>query len=277
MDVDNQPPLRFKLSLEAAERIRERIKNRQIPLLEKGSGGALSSCWDDIADEAVSNLEKDGLPTKGCSGGKNVQNWLSRKVGKQLFVFQALCKAVDEDWFDSFDRSPFEELLKEERQRARQSFVDSFLSLFSLSSVAKEYTITQYKEIIDTVLVDRKVAQDDVEEWVEVFLKEFAVNGRQIRFQLNSPPKSYSLISVRIEGLNQLGHSTVWKTDKIKHPAISVITTGWWWKGNVKIAFQYRLGTGEVISGCCESYITAQGYVEALVSFDYDSGECYVD
>jgi hypothetical protein len=119
------PLLRLWLSVEAAERINERISSCQISILEGNPHSSLSDRRACISDKAVEILEAAGQSIEGCDGEKNVHNWLLRENSKTLPVFKALCKAVDEDWFDSLDRPHFEELLERERTKVRKALSDT--------------------------------------------------------------------------------------------------------------------------------------------------------
>lgn len=126
IEENNKSAFVFKLSAEAAERIRNRIESRQLSIFQNRAIESDIDYREDIKDKAKAILKAKKLPTRGCGSDRSIDNWLYRKTGKELSVFKALCEAVDECWFDVFDRSPLAEILIKERAKTGMSFINNF-------------------------------------------------------------------------------------------------------------------------------------------------------
>jgi hypothetical protein len=271
----SQPrPLEFRLSLEAAERINQRIQRCQLPILQTVSHKESKlKRLGLIANAAIQILEAEGYAIEGCSDEAAVSRWLNRERGKELTVFKALCQAVDENWVEAFDRQLYKDILVGEQSKTLETFTGSFFSLF-VSSEQNEFVLSKYQPLIEQVIGSPQ-SSETITTLFETFLQEFAFNGRQIRFRATSTAKPCPITAIEIVGRNQNGILETWSDHFTEPYPNAVEVVHWWWKGEVTIQFQVLKGN-QVINKTCRVLILSRGYIWADVFYDCDRDLCHV-
>ena len=267
--------LEFRLSLEASERINQRLQLCQLPILQNVSlKESKLKRLGQIANEAIRILEADGHPIEGCSDEAAVSAWLNRERGKELTVFKALCQAVDEDWIQAFDRQLYTEILLGEQKKSLGTFMDSFFNVFVSASEEKEVILSRYRKPIEQI-VGSTQEPETITAIIDTFLKEFAFNGRQIRFRATFSSSPCQIIAIEIVGRNQNNNLQSWSDRFAKPYPYTVEVEHWWWKGDVNIQFQI-LKDDQVVNDACRVSVLSRGYIWADVSYELNSGECNV-
>ncbi|MBD2076972.1 hypothetical protein H6F86_24415 [Phormidium sp. FACHB-592] len=274
---ESQPrPLSFRLSPEAAERINKRINLGELNIFQNVSTDTskLDRLWR-IADEAMRILQEDGQSIEGCSSDEAVRYWLDRRTSKELSVFKALCRAVDENWIEVFDRCLYAEILIGEQKKALENFIGSFFNAFISSPDEKMLIPPKYDQFVEKILGSDQIDLDTLTSLIDTFIKEFALNGRKIRFQVISSSEACSISSIEIRGKNQKDKIETWNFRYTEPFPELVETEDWWWKGNISIQFE-AINKGHKLSESCEVFISERGYIWAEILFDFDRGICTV-
>jgi hypothetical protein len=269
--------LEFRLSEEASQRINGRIDRGELAVLwDISQHESKEKRIGLILNEAQRLLESRDLPLKGCNEEKSVREWLSGKRGKGIEVFKALCQAVDENWREVFDRSLYNEVLVGERQKLFGVIVSRFFGI-DLSSQEVSSTVPgKFLESLEQILGSEQIAPETLAELLETVIKEYALDGRQIRLRVLDRSLPCCVASIEIVGHNQKGSLETWRQCyEEPYPAI-VETSGWWWKGDVSIRLQ-GVRNGKPFASSCETFVPHKGYVWAEVSLDVVSGECKID
>ena len=268
--------LSFRLSPEAAERINKRINLGKLTIFQNVSTdmSKLDRLWR-IADEAMRILQDNEQSVEGCSSDEAVRYWLDRKTSKERSVFKALCQAVDENWVEVFDRCLYEEILLGEQKRSFENFMGSFFNAFISSPNEKTLILSKYGQFVEQILGSDQIDLDAVTSLIDTFIKEFALNGRKIRFQATSSSIDCSITFIEIRGKNQKDKMETWNFRYTEPFPDLVATEDWWWKGNISIQFEAIKGDTKV-SELCEVFISDRGYIWAEVVFDFESGICIV-
>lgn len=275
---ENKPrPLSFRLSSEAAERINKRINRGELTIFQNFSGDTnkLGRLWL-IADEAMRILQENGQSVEGCSSDESVRYWLDRRTSKELSVFKALCQAVDEEWIEVFDRCLYEEVLLAEQKRSLENFMGSFFNAFISSPDEKMLVFSKYGQFVEQILGSDQIDLDTVTALIDIFIKEFALNGRKIRFQALISSMACSIIFIEIRGRNQKEKMETWSFRYSEPFPKLVETEDWWWKGNISIQFE-AINEGRKFSRSCEVVVSERGYIWAEIVIDIESGMCTVN
>lgn len=271
---NNSRPLEFRLSLESANCIKERIQNNDISILENISlpESYLESCGR-IANEASRILlSKYQSKDKGCSTEESVKDWLNRKRGKKITVFKALCEAVDEDWRQVVDKSFFTEILNIKQEEITVLFADSIQEYFHPSFGDNTSIFEKYRHQIEEIFGSDKLEIDLFTELVETFINEFAINGRQIKLQVNYFSMLCPLIKVQVRGKNQNDVISTWNSCYDKPYPYTVEIQNWWWKGDININLKTLVNNQEV-DYSFDIFVTEKGYkwVDILLDLNIDS------
>jgi hypothetical protein len=269
-------PLSFRLSSEAAERINKRINLGELTIFQNVSNDTnkLDRLWR-IADEAMRTLQENGQSVEGCSSDEAVRYWLDRRTSKELSVFKALCQAVDENWIEVFDRCLYEEVLLGEQKRSLENFMGSFFNAFISSPDEKMLILSKYGQFVEQILGSDQIDLDTVTALIDTFIKEFALNGRKIRFQALISSMACSITSIEIRGRNQKEKLETWSVRYSEPFPQLVETEDWWWKGNINIQFE-AINEDRKFSKSCEVVVPERGYIWAEILLDVESGICTV-
>lgn len=271
----NPRPIELRLSPDAAQRINRNINLCNLKILQNiDHKESKIQRIGRIAIEAESILAKMGEPIGGCSE-ESIEDWLNLKRGKSFVLFQALCQAIDEDWFNVFDRNLLSEILSSEQRRAINTFMDNFFDVFTSSPEETSRVLARYRQPIEKIIGSSQIEPQIITDLIEIFLQEFAFNGRQVRFRVSSYSESPSIASIEITGNNQENNLEIWSFYYAEPYLSTVETKDWWWKGDINIQFQLLRGK-ELCNYSCKIFIPPKGYLWADIVFDLDTGICEV-
>ncbi len=269
-------PLEFRLSLEASRRIKKRIDLCELTVLKN------TSLWESktarrgrIVNEAMRILEENGQSTVGCASDKVVEAWVNRERSKEVTVFKALCQAVDENWLEVFDRNVYTEVLVGEQKRSLENFMSSFFSVLTCSSEEKEAVLPKYLKAAEQIIGSDHVESETITGLIDTFFKEFALNGRKIRFRASTSSNPCFITSIKITGRNQKNDLETWSY-RYSSPYPQIVETeDWWWKGAIDIQFQV-LRDEQSLNGSCQVVVPEKGYMWVDISLNIDNSQCDV-
>jgi hypothetical protein len=272
----NSRKLEFKLSAEASIRIKHRIKCGDITILQSfpDSESTLKK-RGLIVNEATRILSLDGISGEGCSDENAVKIWLNRERGKELAVFRALCLSVDENWLEVFDRSPYEDILIGERKKSLDIFLTGLLDVFIPPSPDNMDAIVNHRDAIEQIINSDQIDSETITLLIDNLLKDFAYNGRQIRFRASIISKTCAIKSIKIEGKNQNDEVRIWSQEYSEPYPLIIETRNWWWKDLINIEFKI-LDNQKEISGYCQALVTKKGYIWTDILYDFSSDKCHV-
>lgn len=266
--------LRLWLSEEASTRINERIINGKLSILRDiNPEESKLERLGRIVLEANKILQDNEQSIYGCSREQSVTAWLKRE-GKEITVFKALCQAVDENWLEVFDKSIYTEFFIGEHKEIVDFFINSASNLFSFS-FEESLTFNEYRQQIKELTGFNNFESETIVSLIKTFIKEFAINGRQIRFRVSMSSNPCLITSIRVEGHNQNNILSTWSFDYNKPYPYVVETENWWWHGNVN--FQLKiLSNNQELSYSCDAFVPQKGYIWTEILLNLDTGICKV-
>jgi hypothetical protein len=268
--------LEFRLSPESANRIKERIDNCELPILKDVSSEESKLLrLGRIAEEASRILSEKNQSTDGCSNEESVRDWLNRKRGKKITIFIALCETVDENWREVFDKSFYVEILKIEQEKIVELFANSIYEIFRSPFDNDKSVFDKYRQQIGQIIGTSEFESRSIKELIEAFVEEFAINGRQIRFQVNSLSNLCPIIELQVEGKNQDDIFSTWRLCDKEPYTYVVEIENWWWKGNIDFKLKF-LSNNEELNCHCNVFVPEKGYKWVNVLLDFDAGICNI-
>lgn len=263
--------LGFKLTPEAARRIKERIEECDLQILRDYKNLGKEDRIYAILGAAQAILLKKGESIGDCTKIATVKSWLNRSRFKNLHVFEALCEAVEESWSDVFDRNDvYKKLMAVDRKELLKDLTDSLLTEFICSDQEKNYIKTQHLELFREISGGERVEAEQLTELIRVLLKDFARNGRQLRFSIDGCSDLYKITLIKFTGKNQNEKLETWSCEYSKPSSNLIELDNWWWKGDVDIEFQALKGRKKISYSGTVS-IPQQGYIWADIIFNVKS------